>query len=374
MSPGSRRELTLTLRKPFFSLLPAIRGLAALLVVLRHTTEIFAPIQFGMSYMAVDLFFLLSGLVVAASYEQRLLAGFGLAQFAVRRAVRIYPLYLLATSLAFTVWLTAPEHHVLMGVAPWNLLHPLRFLALACLMLPIIAGPPGPEFPYDHPAWSLFFELVVNLVYGCIARFLSNLRLLALICLCMIGLFGVLIHMRHSGTIELGFTRTTFAAGFLRAAAMFFLGAAIFRLHSRFEMTFLTRHSLPLGMLILAAIVILLVISPPYRLIYYSTCIAIVFPALLYAALHVRSHRITEATYQKLGDISYPLYALHVPLYMVLCSLVVPHLRFNLFALAPYSGLVFLLLAASMAYAIDKIFDQPVRRVLLRMRETGTAP
>lgn len=90
--------------------LDAARGIAAIAVVLYHVqTYIYPevvvtimPHLFHRSFLAVDLFFLMSGLVIARSYEVRLLNGkmsfFGFFQ---TRLVRLWPLYLLGTILGF---------------------------------------------------------------------------------------------------------------------------------------------------------------------------------------------------------------------------------------------------------------------------------
>ena len=60
------------LRNHYFYFLDGIRGIAALLVVLRHTEIYFGAIEFPVIYLAVDVFFLLSGIVIAGDYENRL--------------------------------------------------------------------------------------------------------------------------------------------------------------------------------------------------------------------------------------------------------------------------------------------------------------
>ena len=57
---------------------------------------------------------------------------------------------------------------------------------LTALFLPTPAAisiDPLSAFPINYPVWSLFLELVVNLVFGCIAIHLSLGRLLAIVLL-----------------------------------------------------------------------------------------------------------------------------------------------------------------------------------------------
>ncbi len=54
--------------KKFYPVLEGLRGAAAILVLFRHIPTYITPIHFQMSYLAVDLFFVLSGFVIANSY------------------------------------------------------------------------------------------------------------------------------------------------------------------------------------------------------------------------------------------------------------------------------------------------------------------
>src|SRR5690606_296841 len=74
------------------------RGAAALIVALYHLgigTEQFGFIRNG--YVFVDLFFVLSGFVIAAAYLNRLDSGIQLRSFFVRRFGRLFPLLMFST-------------------------------------------------------------------------------------------------------------------------------------------------------------------------------------------------------------------------------------------------------------------------------------
>jgi peptidoglycan/LPS O-acetylase OafA/YrhL len=93
--------------------LTGLRGMAACMVTAYH----FYPVSqqrgilgegLGRGYLWVDLFFVLSGFVLALNYGEWFTAGYSTAafrQFVLRRAARIYPLYLAvgAVQLAFTL-------------------------------------------------------------------------------------------------------------------------------------------------------------------------------------------------------------------------------------------------------------------------------
>jgi hypothetical protein len=71
--------------------LDGLRGMAALIVMALHSGRflgVWVP-RFG--YLAVDLFFLLSGFVLAYSYEHRFRLGMAASEFLIARVVRLYP-------------------------------------------------------------------------------------------------------------------------------------------------------------------------------------------------------------------------------------------------------------------------------------------
>ncbi|OJY77663.1 MAG: hypothetical protein BGP09_28890 [Rhizobium sp. 60-20] len=65
--------------------------------------NVFSHIQFTQivlnAYLFVDFFFVLSGFVIAANYQTRLLQGFGISRFLFLRFGRIYPLHILTMLL-----------------------------------------------------------------------------------------------------------------------------------------------------------------------------------------------------------------------------------------------------------------------------------
>ena len=71
-----------------FSTLDGLRGVAAIMVLLYHCDQM-AP----RGYLGVDLFFTLSGFVIARAYGDRLASGMPVGRFVALRLVRLYPMY-----------------------------------------------------------------------------------------------------------------------------------------------------------------------------------------------------------------------------------------------------------------------------------------
>jgi len=78
-----------------FLALDALRGVAAVSVMLFHISNGWLPC----GYLAVDMFFMLSGFVLAFSYEDRLRNRMSFREFLLRRLIRLYPM-IIAGSVA----------------------------------------------------------------------------------------------------------------------------------------------------------------------------------------------------------------------------------------------------------------------------------
>lgn len=136
-----------------FHTLDAMRGVAALAVVLVHVAAYSGVNLAPGGNLAVDFFFALSGFVIARAYSARLRSGLSWLRFAEIRLVRLYPLVLLGCGFGLVKMLfqigmgheTAPSW----GQFAWIL-----------ILNPLLLPAPGVYlFPLNNPAWSLFFEL-----------------------------------------------------------------------------------------------------------------------------------------------------------------------------------------------------------------------
>lgn len=111
--------------------LTAIRGVAALCVVVHHLTEFYRWHHLNhvssvlyMGYTGVDLFFVLSGFILTRVHMDMAMNPASLGQFGLRRVLRIYPLHLVLLaviavmgSFAFVIPRAALDWHTLPYVA-----------------------------------------------------------------------------------------------------------------------------------------------------------------------------------------------------------------------------------------------------------------
>ena len=149
--PAAYRPLRpdLATRRRELPALTGVRFLAAWYVVLFHALPGLAhryplPKLLGTflsnGYLAVGLFFLLSGFILAYTYEGQIDGASGRTRFWEARFARIYPVYLLSLVLSYTLATSLPfgtRLAVLGMVQAWNPLNP------------DMAG------AWNYPAWTL---------------------------------------------------------------------------------------------------------------------------------------------------------------------------------------------------------------------------
>lgn len=280
-----------------YSALNGIRGVAALVVFLHHSEPLVGDVV-PWGYVAVDLFFMLSGFVIAHAYDDRLANGLGAGRFLKLRLFRFYPLYFLGLVLGMAAFF-ARDLAILAGWADGateGLDYLTSAFVLGLVFMPMVAG--RDMFPLNAPAWSLFFELAINVVYAA-GLFRASDRVLAAVSLAgLLALFWVL--PAPTGLFDApdyllrGTARTLFA---------FPLGVLIYRHHRK----------IPRMPSWVAAVPCLPLFAPGLHdsSAFLFVSVAIVFPVGLALASRIEgSWRGAEW----LGLISYPLYAIHWPL------------------------------------------------------------
>lgn len=343
-----------------FATMNAVRGIAAICVAAFHATQSRDGSFVGSGYFAVDVFFCLSGFVIAHAYERKIDAGLGLGDFLRVRLVRLYPAYALGLALGVLDYLLR------LRVGGYdNGFAPLMVAIVSALMfMPDSHGfviGLGIErtdrvlFPFNGPSWSLFFELCANLGF---LVFRPKGRAQIPVLLALAALF---VMMTFAAGQPGGWGRHIFLAGFPRALFAFYAGVALYRLWGAGKLNLAaTPIWVPIALTLACCFA-------PDTVPGYVLMSLIAAPAIV--ALSTSQPR--SATARKvsdwLGDVSYPLYAIHLPLLGLL------RLGYSALTGAPYEGfwplpvaLAAAALATLAAFAVARFFDAPVRRWLGR--------
>lgn len=343
--------------------LNTLRGLAALLVAAFH-----APMLFGVkawlphAYLAVDLFFVLSGFVMAHAYGARIASGLSFPRFAQLRLARLYPLYALATVAGFGL-LMLKASQGFAGFRP----EMLQALGLNLALLPApMAGVfrvDGAAFPFAVPAWSIFWELVLCAGFYVWAR---RVRRGAWV----IAASGAVVLAMVAGrfdTLDGGWTWDGFWIGGLRALFAFSAGVAVQGFVRRqLEAGTATPKLADLGVRMLALAALAYVIgSREANGLAELAIVGVVLPLAIGACALSRSPLLENRLGDLIGAASYSIYMLHPVL--IETTVAVLNRAPQLSARAQLAfGCAWMLGLVVAAFLCWKWFETPARRLLSR--------
>ncbi len=365
-----------------YVILDALRGVAALIVIVYHIFEGFATSSVDQvinhGYLAVDFFFMLSGFVIGHAYDGRMNSGrMGVGGFLRRRLIRLHPMLLLGVALGLVAF-------VIQGCVQWDGTPVDWHWTLAATILAIFFIPAYPGagydvrgngelFPLNGPAWSLFFEYIGSIAYAILLRKLSTK---ALACVVMVSAICLTLFAvgNLSGGYHLGvgwsLGQWNFLGGMLRLGFAFSIGLLIARLYR-------PRHIR--GAFWICAGLLVLLLSVPFmgnveagsgwiNGAYDAACVILIFPALLYIGASGRTKPgISHHASDFLGRLSYPVYIVHYPLmYLFYAWLWAESLTFSEAWPVAVAVVVASLLIAWLAL---RYYDEPIRRRLSARRK-----
>jgi peptidoglycan/LPS O-acetylase OafA/YrhL len=352
-----------------FVTLDAMRGVAAIAVMLFHYLYGTACTLFAHGFYAVDFFFVLSGVVLAHSYEARIQRGMPFGAYLRARLIRLYPLYAVGSALGAVVLFVEIGRGSVVGM-DWNqfagaLVAAAFFLpAPNAAHVPVTAGMTlqGALFPLNIAAWSLFFELVVSFGFFIVIRKRINpwiiVTVSAMILLPLIPVYR---------TLNIGWGFATFAGAFPRTAFGFFAGVLIYRWFVR---TGGSRLAVP-PVLLLVAMVVPLALptsSAAMRLLALGLSVLLI-PSLVIAGLAVDARVERRPALAWLGRVSYGVYAIHLPVYgLVVFVLGTPAWVPGLGRTSPWFAAALAIAVIPLAHLVTATIDEPARRWLAGLR------
>ncbi len=364
--------------------LTGVRFFAALWVVVYHSTrhnselirahhpqalDLFGPLT-GAGYRGVDLFFMLSGFVLALNYTDKLGGRLRLRpslRFLWLRLARIWPLYMLVLVVGGALRLMRHElwNSAGAGALTWE-----NFVRQT-LMVQMWFPPEKGSISWVGPAWSLSAEWLAYVLFPvvvlAVARAQRNLRARGLLVLAGLAMMPLVVGVAVGG--DLGGK-----SWILRILCEFVTGMLLCAAASRLRLTSRARRLAGTG----AILTVVAVVAHPYigRAVdvpgWWSGTIVLLFvPLVFFLGIGTGPLHDLLATRALVlgGAISYALYLVHSPMLYLYRDVT----RFTSFHLDPlpryYGELLLIPVMVLTAWLLYRFFEEPARMAMRRMLE-----
>ena len=339
-----------------FDALDGLRGVAALMVVLGHSSAMMLGHDNAFVFrkkLAVIFFFMLSGFVVTSAYDALIRNGYPIGDFLLRRAIRLYPMIVAGAVLSSIscAFFEPAFRHSWRGLAA-------SLGAILCLPSPHTNFNWWTRFPINPPEWSLFDEITLYIVFAfLLVRF--SMPVLILVVVTAFAVYTAADLRSFPSDMPM-------ASLWSGALSAFGIGMLLFRLHDAGSLPNVRPPFVVLGLVIVVMCVIPAWVGPmPDAIAFVILC-----PMVITAGAARGRGDATRAE-RLLGKLSFPLYIVHWPFLVVVHHVLQPSLG------AATSIACAMALAISAAWCLSLLWDDPVRHRLLaalaRQRErSGT--
>ncbi len=207
-----------------YNALDGLRGVAALAVVLFHvrwTNHLTESNLIRHGFLMVDLFFMLSGFVLAASYSHRIRSGAEFYRFVRLRFFRIYPLHIviLALMVALEVAKVAGRWSGLMIPVRQPFSLPNSFVDILLNVFLVHSLGTTDHLSWNSPSWSISCEAAGYIVFA-LGAFIGALGTKAFQMIAVpLAVAGYALIITYEGTLNV-----TYDLGIVRCLAGLLLG------------------------------------------------------------------------------------------------------------------------------------------------------
>ena len=301
-----------TARKQTIPALTGIRGVAACWVVIYHVHEFdHLPVSLATvirhGYLAVDLFFILSGFIMALTYSGRFSSGDqrrNYADFLLHRAARIYPLYLCMTLLIVLLEISHTGVHTY-----W------RSLAFKLGLNLLLIQSWGFGAPIDGPGWSISTEFGAYLLFpflmvATVYRKAWQASLVGILCVLAVGAISLIptpasYQFPRMGPLDISWEHSLWPL--IRCVLEFSVGLVAFRL---LQIEAVARSfAKPIAAIVSSSVVIAATFIPNGDMLFFVASGALLLALAKGSSGVVRFFGSNLAVF--FGNISYAMYLLH---------------------------------------------------------------
>jgi peptidoglycan/LPS O-acetylase OafA/YrhL len=333
-----------------------LRGIAAVAVMEFHFNVFFLPqarlteiVPFlGRAYLSVDLFFLLSGFVMAHVYGEALATNWRASwmNFAVARFARLYPVFALTTVAMIVI--------VALSDTPIN---GVSLSAGTLALQPFMLQQWASGLSWNYPTWSISTEAEAYAYFVVFAGLLlrgKNPRLLAACCIVILILLG------QGGGGSLNYFVGIRA--FLRTLAEFSLGVMLYRAHA--SATGISHGWVGIGAVVLAGAALII------RL---DVLMVGAFACLIYYCVNapdsLAGKILNSVPSVALGKWSYSVYLWHVPTHFAVMAALAA-LGHPVSALSVLNARLLIVLMTAVVVTIAafhyEYFEMPMRHLIVK--------
>jgi peptidoglycan/LPS O-acetylase OafA/YrhL len=303
----------------YLSSLTALRGIAALLVVVYHFSKIvlddeLLPLSQSSfvqkSYLMVDFFFILSGFIMVYVYGgwfEKKFNGGDFRQFFVARFARLYPLHLFTLGWCLLLKILLLLSGVMPGLSP-KMQGMFNLEALPIHLLLLNAFVPDAFLTFNIPSWSVSAEWYTYLLFPVLAWVAARqawMRKILFVALLYVAYWAIIQFYGHNFDLNV-----THYGGVFRCLIGFGIGMVTYAGYTRLRRWPGLRHG---GWLALACVLVVLGMHFGVSDLFMVT----MFPMLIFlAARHTgaMSRLFNRPFFQTIGERSYSIYMIHVPL------------------------------------------------------------
>lgn len=335
--------------------LEAIRGMAALYVVIHHAqllpnSGLGRILYFGQE--AVIIFFLLSGFVIALSTKNKSITA---KQYITSRAVRIYPIFLLSILLAYMF-----SGFPTLDSTTW-----INLFGNIFMLQDISALKEGVWFDTmfgNSPAWSLSYEWWFYLLFIPLGLNRTHPNNKAAAAISVIGWISYQIHPNQIGLVlgyfSIWWAGTSLAHEFKENSSITISSQknALFLLTTMFLL-----WSIPAAIKLIAQEPTSIGISPLLQARHHAAALFFFISFILFHKRLLESKNKFILLFSKIAPISYALYLTHKPILSLAESL------------APNNPPIKLLLTLLICSAISWLLEVPMQRAISRHFFRGRA-
>lgn len=356
-----------------FHTLDILRGVAALAVMVFHYGKrgLLGAEFLPHGYLAVDFFFILSGFVLSFAYQQRLDAGWPLRSFLLVRVIRLYPLYFAGMAIGFLF--SFLQNHF--GHAHISGITTVLTITTGLLMVPAFGVELQPHeaivYPYDQPAWSLFFEFLANIFHASLVR-QRSVRFLIVI-LAVTGTCLIYSCMRL-GSMDFGVYRKDIGFGLIRVLFSYTVGLLLYRIWQSGK----TKARVPPGWITGLLLFTFWLPIPAHFVAAYDLSVTMLcFPLLVLAGASSQPGPVFKRNLEWMGVASYAVYVIHMPITNFVLETVRRVSRREPVVFSPWIGILCIVIPIAVALLLDRFYDAPtrshLRKALMKPKKTTKA-